>query len=247
MGPIAPQSRSGLLLVFRSFHSFPLYILNIDIIIVQAVASNNSESKIGEVDIRFNEESKVDKAFPLLSRATHGRRRATSSDVTGADATDAAMLAAQRLLARLDPSSAAKNEPADARVVTVSPQLSGTGRFHPAASSGDDHVAATSTHHAGFRRMRSGSGSTWSDSAIRTAAGLAAMLDPPSSNTSHVGSVESESKAVADAEDFSSVPCGGESKVSERSQAARGKSQAAGATISIAGPGAAYSSASFRM
>ena len=197
------------------------------------MASNDSESKIGEVDIRFNEESKVDKALPLLSRATHGRRRATSSDVTGADATDAAMLAAQRLLARLDPSSASKNEAADARVVTVSPQISG-----------DDHVAATSTHAAGFRRMHSGSGSTWSDSAIRTAAGLAAMLDPPSSNTRHVGSVESESKAVADAEDFSSVPCGGESKVSERSQAARGKSQAAGATISIAGPGAAHSSAS---
>ena len=205
------------------------------------MASNDSESKIGEVDIRFNEESKVDKAFPLLSRATHGRRRATSSDVTGADATDAAMLAAQRLLARLDPSSASKNEPADARVVTVSPQMS--GRFPPAASSGDDHVAATSTHAAGFRCMRSGSGSTWSDSAIRTAAGLAAMLDPPSSNTRHVGSVESESKAVADAEleDFSNVPFGGESKVSERSQAARGKAQAGGATISIAGPGAAYS------
>jgi hypothetical protein len=27
------------------------------------MASNSSESKIGEVDIRFNEESKVDKAF----------------------------------------------------------------------------------------------------------------------------------------------------------------------------------------
>ena len=161
------------------------------------MAHRRSESKIAETfdalgSAAGSTDSKVDGNLDAPgARATPARRRASVDAAAASSTADAALAAAQRLLARLE-----VTEPSPAAGLSRPPP----SPLSPAAQRPDrrSHATALRTSHAapgmredrvggapslpaqplGTHRSRSGSGDVWSASTIRAAAGLAALLDP---------------------------------------------------------------------
>ena len=163
------------------------------------------------------------------------RRRAVSGDGLSTDVADAAMAAAQRLLARLDPAAATSvstpphtdHKPHIIRTAAQGQSVAG-GIPLPARGQSDS-VDGTAVHAGGFRRMRSGSGEEWSNAAIRTAAGIASRL------ASEDAPVHAESKESVDEAE-------GESKAGD----SRSKQRPA-SLVAASRPGDAFSTHGFRV
>lgn len=162
------------------------------------MAHRRSESKIAETfdalgSAAGSTDSKVDGHLdaPGIARATPSRRRASEDAAATSSTADAALAAAQRLLARLEvtePSSAtgfSRPPPSPLSPAVQRPDkrshATALRTTHAAPGMREDRVGGSSSLPAqplGTHRSRSGSGDVWSASTIRAAAGLAALLDP---------------------------------------------------------------------